>query len=155
MVYKAKNAVINGDVTFADGSSVWYNAVVRGDLAPIRVGKNTNIQDGCVLHVEPGTPLVLGDGVTVGHGAVLHSCHVGDNSLIGMGAILLNRVRIGKNCVIGAGSLVTQDAVIPDGTMWFGSPARFVRRLTDEEIVANRHNAEEYVRLSEKYLAVD
>lgn len=155
MVYKAKNAVINGDVTLADGSSVWYNAVVRGDLAPIRVGKNTNIQDGCVLHVEPGTPLVLGDGVTVGHGAVLHSCHVGDNSLIGMGAIVLNRVRIGKNCVIGAGSLVTQDAVIPDGTMWFGSPARFVRRLTDEEIVANRHNAEEYVRLSEKYLAVD
>ena len=100
MVYKAKNAVINGDVTFADGSSVWYNAVVRGDLAPICVGKNTNIQDGCVLHVEPGTPLVLGDGVTVGHGAVLHSCHVGDNSLIGMGAIVLNRVRIGKNCVI-------------------------------------------------------
>ena len=91
MVYKAKNAVINGDVTFADGSSVWYNAVVRGDLAPIRVGKNTNIQDGCVLHVEPGTPLVLGDGVTVGHGAVLHSCHVGDNSLIGMGAIVLNK----------------------------------------------------------------
>lgn len=155
MFYKAKSAVTDGDVKLGDGCSVWHNAVVRGDLAPIIIGAKTNVQDCCVLHVERDVPLTLGQGVTVGHGAILHSCDVGDNSLIGMGAIVLNKASIGKNCIIGAGALVTQGTVVPDGTMWFGSPARYVRDLTAAEINANAENAEEYVRLSRQYLTDD
>lgn len=147
-VYVADGAKIIGNVSISEGSSVWYNAVIRGDEAEIKIGKNSNIQDCCVLHTEKDTPLVLGNGVSVGHGAILHSCEVGDNTLIGMGAIVLNRVKIGKDCIVGAGSLVTQNTVIEDGSMWFGSPAKFVRKLTAEETEGNRKNAREYIKLS-------
>ncbi len=144
-------AVIVGDVTLAEHSSVWYNAVLRGDIAPITVGKGSNIQDGCVLHVDFDIPLRIGERVTVGHGAVLHSCDIGDGSLIGMGAIVLNGAVIGKNCVIGAGALVTQNTKIPDGSMAIGSPAKVKRTLTESEMDASIKNAGEYIRLSQEY----
>ena len=113
----ARGAVLVGEVTLGEESSVWYNAVVRADNAPIVIGARSNIQDCCVLHVDEGHPIQIGDGVTVGHGAILHGCTIGDNSLIGMGAVVLNGAQIGKNCIIGASALVTQGMQVPDGSM--------------------------------------
>ena len=144
-------ARIAGEVTIASGCSVWYNAVIRGDEAPITVGENTNIQDNCTLHTSFGHPLRVGSGVTVGHNAVLHGCTVGDNCLIGMGAIVLDDAVIGDNCVVGAGALVTQGTVIPAGSMALGSPARVRRALTQEEIEGIRLNAQVYVKEKEHY----
>lgn len=143
-------AVVVGDVTLGQNCSVWYNAVVRADEAPIFIGDETNIQDNAVLHVGL-EPLRLGAGVTVGHGAILHSCTVGDNSLIGMGATVLDGAVIGKNCLIAAGALVTPRTVIPDGSMVMGAPAKVKRELTAEEVEANRLNAQVYVELKEGY----
>lgn len=145
----AEGAKVLGDVTLGDGCTVWFNAVIRGDVSPIIIGDGSNVQDCCVLHTEEGTPLVLGKGVTVGHGAILHSCSVGDNTIIGMGAVVLNRAKIGKNCIIGAGAVVTQDAVVPDGSMFVGVPAKFKRQLTAEEVKSNAQNAAFYVKFSE------
>lgn len=144
----AENAVLVGDVTIGEGSSVWYGAILRGDEAPITIGKNTNIQDGAVLHEAARYPLVIGDGVTVGHNAILHGCEIGNNVVIGMGSIVMNGAKIGNDSIVGAGSLVTQDKEFPDGVMILGSPARALRKLTPEEIARNRWNAEEYVRLN-------
>ena len=144
-------ARVSGDVTLGRGCSVWYNAVIRGDEAPITVGENTNIQDNCTLHTSFGHPLRVGSGVTVGHNAVLHGCTVGDNCLIGMGAIVLDDAVIGDNCVVGAGALVTQGTVIPAGSMALGSPARVRRALTQEEIEGIRLNAQVYVKEKEHY----
>ncbi len=144
-------AIIVGYVILARGCSVWYNAVLRGDVAAIQIGENTNIQDGCILHVDFDHPLIVGKGVTVGHGAILHSCEIGDNTLIGMGAILLNGAKIGKNCIIGAGALVTQNTVVPDGSVALGSPARVIRPVTEQEIASNRRNAEAYLQLKHEY----
>lgn len=144
-------AVVNGDVVLGKGCSVWYNAVIRGDVSPIRIGEDTNIQDNAVLHTSHGIPLVLGRGVTVGHGAILHSCTVEDNVLIGMGAILLDGAVIGENSIIGAGALVTKNTQIPPGSMVLGSPARVKRALTEEEIAAIRENAREYVAIQSRY----
>ena len=130
---------------------MWYNAVIRGDEAPISVGENTNIQDCAVLHTTEGYPLTVGSGVTVGHSAILHSCAVGDNTLIGMGAIVLDEAVVGRDCIIGAGALVTKGTVIPDGSMAFGSPAKVVRPLTPEEIESNRENARSYAERKEHY----
>ena len=121
--FVAPGAVIRGEVHLAENSSVFYNAVLRGDRAPISIGEGTNIQDNCVVHVEYDLPVTVGKNVTVGHGAILHGCTVGDETLIGMGAIVLNGAQIGKSCLIGAGALVTQNAVIPDGCMAVGSRA--------------------------------
>jgi carbonic anhydrase/acetyltransferase-like protein (isoleucine patch superfamily) len=140
-------AVLTGEVTIGEKSSVWYYAVLRGDLAPVIVGNRTNIQEQAVLHVDVNVPVVLGDDVTVGHGAILHGCTVGDGTLIGMGAVVLNGAVIGKNCIIGAGALVTQGKQIPDGSLVVGSPARIVRTLTDKEIQKNHENAAIYVEL--------
>lgn len=140
-------AVVIGEVTLGKRVSIWYNAVVRGDIAPITIGDNSNIQECSVLHVDHDTPILLGEGVTVGHGAILHGCRIGDNSLVGMGAIVLGGAVIGKNCIIGAGALVTQNTIIPDNSLVLGSPARIKRSLTEEEIQANRHNEEEYTAL--------
>ena len=137
----ARGAVLVGEVTLGEESSVWYNAVVRADNAPIVIGARSNIQDCCVLHVDEGHPIQIGDGVTVGHGAILHGCTIGDNSLIGMGAVVLN----GKNCIIGASALVTQGMQVPDGSMLLGVPAKVHRPLTEEEIESNRRAAEEYI----------
>ncbi len=144
-------AVAVGDVRLGRDCSVWYNAVIRADEAPIVIGDGSNVQDNAVLHVSEGHPLTIGKGVTVGHGAILHSCTVGDDTLIGMGAIVLDDAVIGKNCLIAAGALVTGRTVIPDGSMVMGSPAKVKRELTAEEMEANRENARYYVALKEGY----
>lgn len=144
-------ARVSGEVTIGRGSSVWYNAVIRGDESAITVGEDTNIQDNAVLHTSHDLPLVVGSGVTIGHSAILHSCTVGDNTLIGMGAIVLDGASVGRDCIVGAGSLVTGGTVIPDGSMAFGSPARVVRPLREEEIARNRHDAQAYADRKERY----
>jgi carbonic anhydrase/acetyltransferase-like protein (isoleucine patch superfamily) len=129
----APTAVLIGDVRLEAGASVWFGAVLRGDNEQIVIGEDSNVQDGCVLHTDPGQPLILGRGVTVGHGVVLHGCKVGDGSLIGMGSTLLNGVTVGRNCLIGAGALITERKDIPDNSVVFGSPAKVVGSVTVEQ----------------------
>ena len=144
----AQGALVLGDVTVKKDVSIWYNTVVRGDSSEIQIGEGSNIQDLCVLHVDENCPLMIGKNVTVGHGAILHGCTIGDGALIGMGAIILNGAVVGKNSMVAAGALVTSNTVIPDGALYMGNPAKFRRMLSDEEITANRKNAENYVRES-------
>ena len=144
-------AAVAGDVTFGPGCSVWFNAVVRGDSGSITIGAGTNIQDNAVLHSDPAFPTVLGECVTVGHGAIVHGCTVGDNTTVGMGAILLNGAKVGKNCMVGAGALVTGKMDVPDSSMVLGSPARVARALTSEEIARLHRSAEHYMELKEAY----
>ncbi len=146
----AWNAEISGSVTLGEGASIWYGVVLRGDIAPIRIGAGSNVQDGSVLHVDHDNPCVLGEHVTVGHRAVVHACTVGDRCLIGMGAIILNRAVIGEECIVGAGALVTQGKVFPPRSMILGSPAKAVRPLTDEEVASLRPHAEGYVALARR-----
>ncbi|WP_443750543.1 gamma carbonic anhydrase family protein [Asticcacaulis solisilvae] len=141
----APDASVAGNVRMGEGASVWFGAVVRGDNEPIIIGARSNIQDGAVLHSDPGSPLTVGEGVTVGHKVVLHGCTIGDNSLIGIGAVVLNRARIGRNSLVGAGALVTEGKAFPDGVLIVGSPARVVRELTPEQIEGLRRSAEHYV----------
>ena len=140
-------AKVSGDVTLGKGVSVWYNAVIRGDDGAITVGEGTNIQDCAVLHEETH----VGAGCTVGHGAIVHGCTVGDNVLIGMGAVVLNGARIGDNCIVGAGAVVTGKMDAPAGSMILGSPAKVVRPLTEEEIEGNRSSAQGYLKTAEEY----
>ena len=140
-------ACVVGDVTLAKGVSVWYNAVLRGDEGAITVGEDTNIQDGAVLHEET----VVGKGCTIGHNAIVHGCTVGDNVLIGMGAVVLNGARIGDNCIVGAGALVTGKMDAPAGSMILGSPAKVVRPLTEAEIESIRQSMDDYLRMAEMY----
>ena len=146
-VYIADVAKVVGDVKLGNEVGIWYNAVVRGDHGKVIIGDKSNIQDNCTIHTQIGHDMEIGEGVSIGHGAICHGEYIGDNTLIGMGAILLNGSRIGANCIIGAGALVKQNADIPDGSLAFGSPARVVRKLTDEEIEKNRENADEYIKL--------
>ena len=150
-VFVAHNATVLGDVAIGSESSVFFGAVLRAESASIKIGQRTNIQDNCVLHVDEGAPMDIGDDVTVGHGAILHGCTIGNNTLIGMGAIVLNGVQIGQNCIIGAGALVSQGAVIPDGSMVLGIPGRVKRSLTEEEISGNRESASGYVEEGKAY----
>lgn len=143
-------AAVVGDVTLGPDCSVWFNAVLRGDGMAITLGRGCNVQDCCVLHSEKHAT-VLGDWVSVGHGAVVHGAVVGDNTIVGMGATLLDFARIGKNCMVGAGSVVTGRMDAPDGSLVLGNPAKVVRPLTDEEIAGLRQNAEHYARLKEMY----
>lgn len=143
--FVAEGAKIIGDVILGDNVSIWYNAVLRGDVCNITIGDNSNIQDCCVVHGQEGKPVVVGKGVSVGHGAILHSCIIGDNSLVGMGAIVLDGVVVGKNCIIGAGAVVTQNTIVPDNSMYLGCPAKFVKFVSDEQIESNRQNAIHYV----------
>ncbi len=149
--YVADSAQVIGRVTLEAGASIWDCAVLRGDIADIVIGENSNIQDGSVVHVSHEMPVTVGRNVTVGHRVVLHSCTIGDNSLIGMGAVLLDGVKIGRNCLIGAGALVTPNTEIPDGMMALGSPAKVVKPLPEKTIDANLENAAEYVRLGELF----
>ncbi|MBR5471717.1 MAG: gamma carbonic anhydrase family protein [Oscillibacter sp.] len=142
-----EGACVVGDVTLANGVSVWYNAVLRGDEGGITVGENTNIQDGAILHEETK----VGAGCTIGHNAIVHGCTVGDNVLIGMGATVLNGAKIGNDCIVGAGALVTGKMDAPDGSMILGSPAKVVRPLTEAEIEGNRESAKGYLHLAELY----
>lgn len=152
-IFVAESADIWGDVSLGTGSSVWFQAVIRGDHDKIEIGTGSNIQDGCILHADAGFPVKIGDDVTVGHGAIIHGCEIGDGALIGMGAIILNGAKIGKNAVVGAGALVTQNTVIPDGMVALGSPAKVCREISAEEIIENRKNAEAYAVLGRKYVS--
>ena len=150
-LFIAPGAVCMGDVALGKDCSLWYHATVRADRAPIKIGIGSNIQDNCVVHVDKGFPVTIGNYVTVGHGAILHGCQVGDGSLIGMGAIILNGAKIGRNCIVAAGALVTQNTEIPDGMLAMGSPAKVIRKLSEEEIASNRKNAEEYIEEAREY----
>ena len=143
----APGAYLRGDVTLGEQTNVWYNAVLRGDDGTIKVGDNTNVQDCAVLHEET----TVGSGCTIGHGAIVHGCTVGDNVLIGMGATVLNGAKIGDNCIVGAGALVTGKMDAPAGSMILGSPAKVVRPLTEAEIESNRESAREYCHQAERY----
>lgn len=149
--YIAPNATVVGDVHIGAGSSVFFGSVLRGDREPITIGEDTNIQDNCVLHTDAGFPIRIGRGCTIGHGAILHGCTIGDNTLVGMGAIVLNGAKIGRDCIIGAGALVPQGMEIPDGSLAFGSPAKVRRALTEEEVRSNRAAAEFYCREAAEY----
>jgi carbonic anhydrase/acetyltransferase-like protein (isoleucine patch superfamily) len=149
----ADNAQVIGDVHMAADSSVWFSSVVRGDTATIRIGEGTNIQDGSVLHADVDIPLTIGKHVTVGHMVQLHGCTIGDESLIGIGAVVLNGAKIGKNCLVGAGSLVTEGKEFPDGSMILGSPAKVVRQLTPEQIEGLRRSAQHYVNNKNRFKA--
>ena len=147
----ADSAQVMGQVTMAEDSSVWFGTVVRGDTETIHIGRGTNVQDGCVLHADPGKPLNIGDGVTIGHQVMLHGCTIGDESLIGIGSIILNGAKIGKNCLVGAGSLVTEGKEFPDGSMIMGSPAKVVRSLTPEQMEVLRLSAKHYVANAQRF----
>jgi len=147
----APSADVIGTVVMEDRASVWFNAVLRGDNEPIHLGEETNVQDGCVMHTDPGCPLTLGRGVTVGHLAMLHGCTVADYSLIGIKAVILNRARIGKYCLIGANSLVTDGKQIPERSLVMGSPGKVVRSLSDEEVEDLHRAAAEYVDKMRRY----
>ncbi len=149
--FVADSAQVMGDVVLAQDSSVWFGAVIRGDTETITVGEGANIQDGSVLHTDVGFPLTLGARVTVGHQVMLHGCTVGEESLIGIGAVVLNGAKIGKHCLVGARSLVTEGKEFPDGSMILGSPAKVVRQLTPEQIEGLRRSAEHYVDNARRY----
>jgi carbonic anhydrase/acetyltransferase-like protein (isoleucine patch superfamily) len=144
-VYLASTAVVLGDVTIGPGSSVWYNAVLRGDINRIVVGANSNIQDNAVVHLADEFPCIIGDWVTVGHSAIVHACTVENECLIGMGATILDGAVVGEQCIIGANALVTQGMIIPPGSMVLGSPAKVKRPLTSEERASLKGWAEKYV----------
>lgn len=147
----ADNAQVIGDVVIGDGASVWFGTTVRGDTDTITIGAGSNVQDGSVLHADDGVPLVIGENVTVGHQVMLHGCTIGDESLIGIGAIVLNGAKIGKNCLVGAGSLVTEGKEFPDGSMIIGSPARVVKSLSPEQIEGLRQSARHYTANAERF----
>ncbi len=149
--FVAQNSTVIGDVVLGANSTIWYNAVLRGDIDSIVVGENTNIQEGCILHCKKGADVKIGSHVTVGHGAILHSCHIGNNTLIGMGAIVLDDSEIGNNCLIAAGSVVTSRTKIPDGSLIAGSPAEIKRVLSEHEIEEIKNNAKEYINLLKFY----
>jgi carbonic anhydrase/acetyltransferase-like protein (isoleucine patch superfamily) len=144
-VYIARGAVVIGDVTLGEHSSVWYNAVLRGDINRIVVGHHSNIQDNAVLHLADDYGCILGNHVTVGHSAVVHACTVGDECLIGMGAVILDGVEIGEQCIVGARAMVTQGMKVPPGSMVLGSPGKVVRQLAPEERAGLKHWADKYV----------
>ncbi len=149
--YVAPSAQIIGNVKMADHSSVWFGAVIRGDNDLIEIGARTNIQDNSVLHTDPGIPLIIGDGVIVGHQVMLHGCKIGENTLIGIGATILNGAEIGKNCIIGAHSLITEGKVIPDGSMVVGSPGRIIKSLSEQHFQMLRINSEVYVANAKRF----
>lgn len=151
--FVAPNATLIGSVVLEARSSVWFNVVIRGDNDPIVIGEESNVQDGSVLHTDEGVPLTIGRGVTVGHKAMLHGCTIGDYSLIGINAVVLNRARIGKNCIIGANALVPEGREIPDGSMVMGTPGKVVRQLTEQERAQLLGSALHYVNNAKRYLS--
>jgi carbonic anhydrase/acetyltransferase-like protein (isoleucine patch superfamily) len=151
--FVAANATLIGKVELQAGASVWFSAVLRGDNETITVGRNSNVQDGSILHTDPGCPLTIGDNVTVGHRVMLHGCTIGDGSLIGIGSTVLNKARIGKQCLVGAHSLITEGKEFPDGVLILGSPARVQRELTDSERAQLQKSADTYVSNGQRYLA--
>lgn len=150
-VYIAENATIIGNVSILENSSVWFGAVLRGDINYIKIGRNSNIQENSVVHVDKNFPVNIGDNVTIGHSAIIHGCTIGNNSLIGMGAIILNGAKIGDNTLVGAGTLITQNKEIPSGVLVVGNPGKVIRNLTENEILSLKKSAENYVIESKEY----
>ena len=151
--YRAANATVVGDVTAGGGASVWFNAVVRGDVAPVSIGRRTNVQDNAVVHCDSGVPNPIGDDVVIGHGAIVHGAGVGDGTLIGMGATVLGRSVIGRRCLVAAGAVVPPGLVVPDGMVVMGVPGRVVRPIRPQEVEYARWLSGHYVRLAERYAA--
>lgn len=151
-VYIASGAVVIGDVKIDQGASIWFNSVLRGDIDRIHIGKYTNIQDNSTVHVMGDHPAIIGDYVTVGHNAVVHGCTIGNNCLIGMGAILLGYCKVGDNCIVAAGTLITEGKIIPANSMVMGVPGKVVRTLTDEEVKAIRESAINYNLVAQEYI---
>ncbi len=149
--YVAEGATVIGDVTLGERASVWPGVVIRGDSESIRIGDDSNVQDGTVLHSDPGSPLTLGNGVSVGHQAMLHGCTVGDGSLIGIQAVILNKAVIGRHCIVGAGAVIAEGKTFPDRSLLVGAPARLVRQLSDEDVARLQFIAEEYARRQAGY----
>lgn len=149
----ADSAQVIGHVTLEADASLWFGVVARGDTDHLHIGEGSNIQDGSVLHADAGQPLVVGRHVTVGHKAMLHGCTIGDESLIGIGAVVLNGAKIGKNCLVGAGALVTEGKEFPDGSMILGSPAQAVRQLTPAQIEGLRRSAQHYIANARRFKA--
>lgn len=149
--YVAETAAVMGKVVLQRHSSVWYQAVLRADNEPIEVGEGSNVQDGAVLHTDPGYPLTIGKHVTIGHQAMLHGCTIGDGALIGIQAVVLNGAVIGKNCLVGAGAVVTEGKEFPDNSLILGAPAKVVRELSSEAIEGMKKNAAGYVARGQKH----
>jgi carbonic anhydrase/acetyltransferase-like protein (isoleucine patch superfamily) len=147
----ADNAVVIGNVVLENNANIWFNCVVRADNDVVTIGENSQLQDGCVVHVDPGHPLTLGKNVSVGHMAMLHGCTVGDGSLIGIKSVILNDAVIGKNCLIGANTLITEGKTIPDGSMVMGSPGKVVRQLTEAEIQRINRISANYAARAKRY----
>ena len=150
-VFIADNSTIIGRCFIGEDCSIWYNAVLRGDINEIVIGKGSNIQDGSTVHCDKGNGTIIGENVTVGHNAIIHGCTIGSNCLVGMGATILDGAVIGDNVIIGANSLITSGKTIPSGVLAIGSPAKVVRELTPQEVEGIRDSAEGYVRLSKEY----
>ncbi|MDB5930074.1 MAG: transferase hexapeptide repeat containing protein [Polaromonas sp.] len=151
--FVAPEAILVGQVALAERSSVWFGAIIRGDNEPIVIGAASNVQEGAVLHADPGFPLTLGERVTVGHQAMLHGCTVGQGSLIGIQAVVLNGAVIGRHCLVGAGAIVTERKVFPDRCLILGAPAKVVRELTDAEVAGLEQSAADYAQRAAAYPA--
>lgn len=151
--FVAENASVIGRVRLENNASIWFNAVLRGDNELITVGENSNVQDGSVLHTDPGQPLLIGKNVTIGHKVMLHGCTIGDNSLIGINSVVLNGAKIGHNCLIGANSLITENKEIPDGSLVMGAPAKVVKTLTEEQQAQLLESAKTYVANFKRFKA--
>ena len=149
--YIAPGAQLMGNVEMEAGSSVWFGAVLRGDNDLIKIGARSNIQDNSVLHTDPGMPLTIGEGVTVGHQVMLHGCSIGDNTLIGIGSTILNGTKVGKNCIIGAHTLIAEGKDIPDGSLVIGSPGRVVKQLSEPQIAMLKMSADIYVANAKRF----
>jgi carbonic anhydrase/acetyltransferase-like protein (isoleucine patch superfamily) len=149
----ADSAEVIGNVELADDTSVWFGAILRGDNEVLRLGRGSNVQDGSVLHSDPGFPCTVGENVTVGHQVMLHGCTIGDGTLVGMNAVVLNGAKIGRNCIVGAGALVTEGKEFPDGSMILGAPAKVARALTEEQIAGLKRPAQHYVDNARRYRA--
>jgi carbonic anhydrase/acetyltransferase-like protein (isoleucine patch superfamily) len=151
-VFVAENAVVLGNVKLGPGANVWFGAVLRGDKDRIVIGARTNVQDNVTVHLDPGAPAIVGDGVTIGHNAIVHGCTIEDNCLIGMGSTVMSRARIGRDSIVGAGALVTEGKEFPPGSLIVGAPARVVRELTPEQIEGIRRSAQGYYEHSRTFL---
>ena len=149
--FVAQGAVVKGQVSIGKNCGIWFNAVIRAEDSRIVIGDNSNVQDNCVVHVDPWVNATIGEYVTIGHGALIHGCTIGDNTLVGMGAIILNNAVIGRNCIIGAGALVLEGVQIPDNSLVVGSPAKVIRSINPEDAQKIRMNAEHYVHIAKRY----
>ena len=149
--YVAPSANLIGNVRLGNHASIWWNAVLRADNEPITIGRKTNIQDGCILHTDPGFPIEIGANVSIGHLCMLHGCVIGNGSLVGIGSIILNGAKVGKNCLIGANSLITEGKIIPENSLIMGSPGKVIRQVNDNDLSQMRHNVRSYVKRSKLY----